>query len=664
MKIILALEQNLLPLNDGIRKQVWFHAKELKKLNPKLEIEIINISNSKSHKRDGIKIINKNKINFYFNKCDILHYFGCPSPIVYLLLKFARFKKFFITMCDGDLCSFWNSNYSKLSLKGINKYASQIHLYTKYQKEKAAQFFQKEKIKIIQPYFENYKKIGNKSKNPSLLFMSHLSPIKGIDIVLKSYKNLINKYPNLELTIADSGLKKAPERYIKEIKDINEKGGKIILKGFVNPQKELSKTWIYLYPFKKQHETFAIPLSLYEAEQCQTFFISSNLGNNNNFFNEDFLLNNINSKELEREINNILFNIKKNKNYFNKIKLLQQKNKDNKLVVKELHEIYNKNTSVFVYSNPKPHYVHLAFANSVCNETINCELYKKNKYLIPLYTIKAFLKNRKIIKNNVNFFLIGGVGLFLSKLIKIFYRNKKILLLNADPLFYALNKKSKINKYLHRFLLKSISSIICNSNLNLNYTKKYFKGKINKVYPFIREEILNLKFKKDKNNISFMYIGRQSKEKNLDLIIDYVNSKKYKLFFIGNFNNTFKKKNKRDDIIFLGYKKTDELMKLSKIKYGFLLSDYDSFGITPLEYALLGIIPIVSQNCGSNEILNNKEIIVKKLDLEEINNTITKLENINKDKLILNLRKNIKKHSLTEKIQVQKFKEIFTEMIS
>ena len=68
-------------------------------------------------------------------------------------------------------------------------------------------------------------------------------------------------------------------------KKIKEENG-IILKKVVNAQEELSKAWIYLYPIRSARETFSVPLSLIEAIQVGTPYITTNVGGVLEYFDE------------------------------------------------------------------------------------------------------------------------------------------------------------------------------------------------------------------------------------------------------------------------------------------------------------------------------------------------------------------------------------------
>ena len=78
------------------------------------------------------------------------------------------------------------------------------------------------------------------------------------------------------------------------------------MKGIVDPIEELTKAWIYLYPFKKPLGTMAYALSLYEAECCGIDYIACDVGANKEFFNRKNLIEVGNSDQMSSRIIQIL----------------------------------------------------------------------------------------------------------------------------------------------------------------------------------------------------------------------------------------------------------------------------------------------------------------------------------------------------------------------
>ena len=129
--------------------------------------------------------------------------------------------------------------------------------------------------------------------------MSHLHQSKGIKEVLKAFTIVRRKIPKVQLVIADSGITQNRIIY-KQIQKMNR--GDIILKNIVVPEEELSKTWIYLYPLNTARETFSIPLSLIEAIQTKTPYISTKVGGIPEYFDSRTLVPPRNPESLAEKI--------------------------------------------------------------------------------------------------------------------------------------------------------------------------------------------------------------------------------------------------------------------------------------------------------------------------------------------------------------------------
>ena len=129
-----------------------------------------------------------------------------------------------------------------------------------------------------------------RADTPTLLYMGHLSYFKGVDTIINSFKEIINEFPNLMLIIANNSVR-GDEDLINEVANLKQTyPNNITIKGIVDPIKELSEAWVYLYPFKKAIGTMSFALSLYEAEICKTPYITCDVGANKELFNPDNII--------------------------------------------------------------------------------------------------------------------------------------------------------------------------------------------------------------------------------------------------------------------------------------------------------------------------------------------------------------------------------------
>jgi len=155
--------------------------------------------------------------------------------------------------------------------------------------------------KKIPPLIPIVERTCEKREKPRLLFMSHMEESKGIDDVLDAFVIVKEKIKDLVLVIADSGLSERSEVYDK-IKKIEG----IVLKKVVNPQDELSKAWVYLYPIRSAKETFSVPLSLIESIQVGTPYITTKVGGVLEYFDERSAVNPESVEELAKKIHKLI----------------------------------------------------------------------------------------------------------------------------------------------------------------------------------------------------------------------------------------------------------------------------------------------------------------------------------------------------------------------
>ncbi|MEK6809718.1 MAG: glycosyltransferase family 4 protein [Nanoarchaeota archaeon] len=290
MKIIYYVHDLHFPLREGIRKQAWWLAQAMLKEGHQVEI-ISTAPVNKKIIREGIPITYTKPWRIRSARkmrADVVHYLIHPTPMIIPFLLFSKAKAQYLTIHDGALNLFWKRIWWPFLKPIINKKINKITIQTDYQQillKKASLHVPSVKIA---PLIPNQKKVKNKrNKVPTLLFMSHLHPSKGIYEVLKAFQSVRKEVPNLRLVIADSGITKNRPVY-QYLKKVNP--GNIILKKVVVPEEELSKAWIYLYPLNSARETFSVPLSLIEAIHTKTPYISTNVGGIPEYFDAQALV--------------------------------------------------------------------------------------------------------------------------------------------------------------------------------------------------------------------------------------------------------------------------------------------------------------------------------------------------------------------------------------
>lgn len=286
MKITLYAHDLTFPLVEGVRKQAWWLATALYHAGHTVEIRSTS-HQKKIIKKENITIIYGTPFSLSSCQTDVLHYLSHPSPLILPLLLRARARKQIITIFDGGLNGFWKRPWDFVLSPLAARKISAITVQTQFQDQLLKKTRLKNKTTYrIPPLIPHFQRTSARSARPTLLFMSHLSPEKGIEEVLDAFCVVRKQMPGIQLILCDSNIRK--NAFAARIHDINQDD--IILKEKVNPEEELSRAWIYLYPVRTAQETFSVPLSLIEATQVGTPYLATAVGGIPEYFPSKYLI--------------------------------------------------------------------------------------------------------------------------------------------------------------------------------------------------------------------------------------------------------------------------------------------------------------------------------------------------------------------------------------
>jgi len=286
MNIVYYVHDLHFPLREGVRKQAWWLAQAMK--NEGHDVEIVCTSHKKEKKIiENIPITYGSALGIARVRADVMHYISHPTPLILPLLARARTKKNILTMFDGYLNGFWTRLWNRFVTEMVNKHVDAITLQTDFQIGLLRKTSVRRPVVKIPPIISELTRRGKRSKQPSLLFMSHLHPNKGIEEVLATYRLIRNTLPGATLTIADSGVTLHRDMVMK-LRRMHDSS--IILRKIVDPAEELSRAWVYLYPLRHPQETFSVPLSLIESMCVGTPWIASAVGGLSEWFDSRALV--------------------------------------------------------------------------------------------------------------------------------------------------------------------------------------------------------------------------------------------------------------------------------------------------------------------------------------------------------------------------------------
>lgn len=196
----------------------------------------------------------------------------------------------------------------------------------------------------------------------------------------------------------------------------------------------------------------------------------------------------------------------------------------------------------------------------------------------------------------------------------LFYRkifNKKTIIFFESVSNDKLTFISKFKNLLKKTFLSKKFIYVSPSTKCDDYLKKIYPGiKVNRVDNYsIHNSEINTNLTIDKK-IDFLYVGRNSKEKNTTLLINLYNKyrDRFSFMFIGDKFEGVHDKHQ------LGY--TDNLSDYYKFsKYLLLPSIIEPYGMVAIEAFNLGCIPLISKNCGVSSELDENFILKDNFDL-------------------------------------------------
>lgn len=188
---------------------------------------------------------------------------------------------------------------------------------------------------------------------------------------------------------------------------------------------------------------------------------------------------------------------------------------------------------------------------------------------------------------------------------------------------FIQNKVVKLNlKLTDAISISEFSEKILKTTLNTN-------TKIYRIYnPIDLDENIN---KKDyRKNEYYLYVGRISKEKGVDIFCQAITELKLKGIVVGDGDEKNKLESKYTNIEFTGWKNSCEVKEYMKKAKALIMPSrwYEGAPLTPLEALQYGIPSFVSDNCAASDIINEKNKTGKtfNLNIEELKKCIKEFE--------------------------------------
>lgn len=206
----------------------------------------------------------------------------------------------------------------------------------------------------------------------------------------------------------------------------------------------------------------------------------------------------------------------------------------------------------------------------------------------------------------------------------------KCVMCNCDSRNYAFKIYRVIRQFIQNKIVKlndKLEYVITISEFSEKILKQTLNPntKIARIYNPIEIEPQKEKIDFTKNKY-YLYVGRVSKEKGVDLFCQAITELKLKGIVVGDGSEKEKLQNEYPNIQFVGWKSSDEVKEYMKRARALIFPSrlYETAGLTVLEAQAYGIPCIVSQNTAAVEFVDTNCIFENYDDLKnKLNNIYT-----------------------------------------
>lgn len=250
----------------------------------------------------------------------------------------------------------------------------------------------------------------------------------------------------------------------------------------------------------------------------------------------------------------------------------------------------------------------------------------------------AFKMNYKVVVTIHDYFSAcpnGGYFNYKKNLIcNLYPLSWKCIKCNCDSRNYAFKIYRIIRQFVQNKLVKinsKISNAITISELSENVIKRTLsdKVKITRIYNPIELKMNNKKIDFEKNKY-FLYVGRVSKEKGVELFCKAISDNKLEGIVVGDGDEKEGLQNRYKNIKFTGWKNKSEVEEYMKNARALVFPSqiYETAGLTILEAQAVGLPCIVYSKCAGREfvkegengyLFNNLEDLKEKLKSFDLN---------------------------------------------
>lgn len=256
-----------------------------------------------------------------------------------------------------------------------------------------------------------------------------------------------------------------------------------------------------------------------------------------------------------------------------------------------------------------------------------------------IFSIAFKMKFNIVLTAHDYFSICPNGGLFNYKSTKICNyepMSLKCAKCNCDSRNYIFKLYRLIRQKIQKNNIKKVNNIITISDFSEKVIRKYLKNDVKyyRVYNPIdlrNDDSLNLEESNYKYKNKYVYIGRVSKEKGVEMFCKALSDLKLPGIVVGDGPLLNKLKKEYSKIEFLGWKAHEQAIEILKKSKALIFPSllYETAGLTTIEAQMLGIPCIVSKNSASSEFIEDGKTGLLFDGLDELKKKIIEFEKSN-----------------------------------
>ena len=212
----------------------------------------------------------------------------------------------------------------------------------------------------------------------------------------------------------------------------------------------------------------------------------------------------------------------------------------------------------------------------------------------------------------------------------------KCIFCNCDSRNYLIKIYRIIRQFVQNKIVKlnrNIGNVISISDFSEKIVKKTL-NKNTKIYRVDNPiDIDKSNFKVDiLKNKYFLFVGRISKEKGVDIFCEAISKLKLPAVIVGDGKERETLENEYPNIDFVGWKNSDEVKEYIKKAKALVFPSklYEGAPLTTKEALALGIPCIVSDNCAARDLINDNNGLLFNIEKKNLSDVILKFLNSQK----------------------------------